>query len=60
MIVKQYAAYRGDQLIVTGTLQTVAMSLGIKVKSACWLCSPTAHKRREGSNKALLIYRVED
>lgn len=59
-MVKQYAAYRGDQLIVTGTLLTVAMSLGIKTKSACWLCAPTAHKRRKGSKKALLIYRVED
>lgn len=60
MNVKQYAAYRGDRLIVTGTLLTVARFLGIKTESVIWLCTPTAHKRRKGSKKALLIYRVED
>ena len=59
-MVKQYAAYRGDQLIVTGTLLAVARFLGIKTSSVCWLCTPTAHKRRKGSEKAILIYRVEE
>lgn len=57
---QEYAAYRGDQLIISGTLLKVARFLGIKTELVIWLCTPTAHARRKGSQKALLIYRVDD
>lgn len=58
-MVKEYAAYRGDDLIVSGSLLEVACFLNIKTESVIWLATPTCHKRRKGSKKALLVYRVE-
>lgn len=56
---KEYAAYRGDNLIVSGSLMKVARFLNIKKESVIFMATPTYGKRRKGSKKALLIYRVE-
>lgn len=56
---KEYAAYRGDDLIVSGSLLKVALFLKVKTETVIWLATPTCHKRRKGSKKALLVYRVE-
>lgn len=56
---KEYAAYRGDDLIISGSLLEVARFLNIKTESVIWLATPTCHKRRKGSKKALLVYRVK-
>lgn len=56
---KEYMAYRGDDLIVSGSLLKVASFLNIKKESLIFMATPTYRKRRKGSQKALLVYRVE-
>lgn len=58
-MVKEYTAYRGDDLIVSGSLLEVARFLGIKKTSVTFMASPTYHKRRKGSQRALLVYIME-
>lgn len=56
---QEYAAYRGDQLIVSGTVLKVSKFLNIRPETVIWMCTPSAHERRQGSQKAMLMYRVE-
>lgn len=42
---KQYAVYKGDDLLVIGTAEEIAEKLGIKKETVYFYASP-AHKRR--------------
>lgn len=47
--VKEYAVYRGDDLIVMGTATECAEFLGVKKHTIYWYASPSAKKQ---SNKS--------
>lgn len=42
---KQYAVYRGDDLLAIGTAEEIAEKLGIKKETVYFYASPT-HKKR--------------
>lgn len=42
---KEYAVYKGDELICIGTAKECADILNIKPSSVKWLTTPTAKKR---------------
>lgn len=49
-MVKEYAVYKGDDLIVMGTAQECADYMGVTKEYIIWLTMPTA-KRRLASRK---------
>lgn len=42
---KQYAVYRGDDLLAIGTAEEIAEKLGIKKKTVYFYASPSYKKR---------------
>lgn len=60
---KEYAAYKGDQLVAVGTAKELAIKLGIKQKSIYWYTSPTYQRRldkRENSKNARVIVCLDE
>lgn len=57
---KEYIAYQGDRPLGTGTVKELAKSLGYGYSTLQFNTSPTAHKRSEGSERAILLYEIED
>lgn len=57
---KEYIAYQGDRPSGTGTVKELAKSLGYSYSTLQFNTSPTAHKRSEGSERAILLYEIED
>lgn len=58
---KQYALYRGDELLDFGTGKELAERRGIKYKNLLFLLSPAYKKRRANSKRNILILiRIED
>ena len=57
---KEYAVYRGDDLIVSGSLLRVSLFLGIKTETVIWMATPSARARRKGSKRAMIVYRFEE
>ena len=57
---KEYIAYQGDRPLGTGTVKELAKSLGYSYSTLQFNTSPTAHKRSEGSERAILLYEIED
>lgn len=57
---KIYAAYRGEQWLVDGTVQEIADFLKIPRRIIEYRCTPTAHQRFKDDvdSKALLVYFV--
>lgn len=46
-----YVAYKGDQIVTTGTPLEISQRLGIPYDHVLWLTTPTARKREEQSIK---------
>lgn len=46
---KFYVAYKGDQIVTTGTPPEIAAKLGIPYKQVLWMTTPSARKREEQS-----------
>lgn len=44
----QYAVYRGEKLLVIGSVSHCAQQLGIKEDTVRWLASPAAKRRDNG------------
>lgn len=54
-----YAVYRGDELLVLGTLRECAERLGVSEKTVRWLSYPAAHRRAEKQWRATVAEKVE-
>ena len=59
-IAKEYIAYKGDRPLGTGTVRELSESLGYPYSTLSFSASPSAHKRSEGSDKAILLYEIKD
>ena len=57
---KEYIAYKGDRPLGTGTVKELAEGLGYAYSTLQFNASPSAHKRSEGSDRAILLYEIED
>lgn len=57
---KDYALYRGDDLLMVGTVEEIARYLGIKPKSVYFLSYPSYHKRCEGSAIRVMVFPIEE
>ena len=57
---KEYIAYKGDIPLGTGTVKELAEGLGYAYSTLSFNASPSAHKRSEGSDRAILLYEIEE
>lgn len=57
---KEYIAYKGDRPLGTGTVKELADKLGYSYSTLRFNTSPTAHERSKGSDKAVLLYEIEE
>ena len=57
---KEYIAYQGDRPLGTGTVKELAEGLGYAYSTLSFNASPSAHKRSGDSDKAILLYEIED
>ena len=57
---KEYIAYKGDRPLGTGTVKELAEGLGYAYSTLSFNASPSAHKRSKGSDKAVLLYEIEE
>ena len=57
---KEYIAYKGDRPLGTGTVKELADKLGYSYSGVRFKTTPSARKRYEGSDKAILLYEIED
>ena len=58
-----YALYRGDDLIIIGTLEDLAKEMGIKVASVKWYMSNSYQKRMDkmkNKDNAVIIFQIDD
>lgn len=51
---KEYALYKGEELICMGTAEHIAEVTGVKVRSVEWMRTPTYKKRASISVKVLV------
>lgn len=47
----EYALYKGDNLLILGTIKEIAKNQGVKEKTIMFYKSPTYLKRRKNSKK---------
>ena len=59
-IAKEYIAYQGDRPLGTGTVKELAESLGYTYGGMKFKTTPSARKRYEGSDRAILLYEIEE
>lgn len=53
---KQYALYKGEQLLATGNISQIANKMGVKYRTIAFYKTPTYLKRRQkGKNYRELI-----
>ena len=57
---KEYIAYQGDRPLGTGTVKELAEGLGYAYSTLQFNTSPSAHKRSKGSDRAILLYEIEE
>ena len=59
---KEYAAYKGEDLIAIGTVEEIAEELGKKIENIRWHTYPTAARRIEEKNlkNVFRMVRLED
>lgn len=59
----EYAVYKGNELIVTGTAQECADFMNVSSKYIRWMTSPTGKRRlagRKNPSKCTTAERIED
>ena len=54
-----FAMYRGDDLLVMGTLEEIAEHQNMTVSNVRFLAYPSYHKKSEGKDRRL-VFRVEE
>lgn len=52
---KEYALYKGEEIIITGTIDEIAKNQGVKKKTIMFYHSPTYIKRHKGTNFKVLV-----
>ena len=57
---KDYALYRGDDLLMVGTIEELAKYMEVTVKSARFITYPSYHKRCEGSDQRIYAVAIEE
>jgi hypothetical protein len=60
---KDYAIYKGDELLVIGTAEECAKKLNVKKEYIYWLTKPTAKKRlakRKDPDKCMVGIRLDN
>ena len=57
---KEYIAYRGEQPLGIGTIKELVESLDYSYSGLRFKTTPEAHKRYKDSDKAVLLYEIED
>lgn len=60
---KDYAVYKGDELLVIGTKEECAATLGVKPETISWMASPAAKRRlaeRGDPDDAMTAIVIED
>ena len=57
---KEYIAYQGDRPLGVGTVKELAEGLGYAYSTLQFNTSPSAHKRSKGSDRAILLYEIEE
>ena len=57
---KEYIAYKGDRPLGTGTVKELSEKLGYSNVGMKFKTTPYAHKRYKGSDRAILLYEIED
>lgn len=57
---KEYAVYRGEQMLAVGTLEDCAEVLGVKPKTVLYYATPTYQKRTKNKDKCLVTIRLDD
>lgn len=56
----EYALYKGDTLLHTGTLDELAKKHGVKVETIRFYTTPAHRRRSVDLDKAILVHRVDD
>lgn len=60
---REYAVYKGDELLAIGTKEECATQLGLKPKTIVWMASPAAQRRlaqRGDPDNAMTAIVIED
>lgn len=60
---KEYAVYKGDELLAMGTAEECAAELGVSKEYIDWLTMPTAKRRlakRKNPEKCTVGIRLDD
>lgn len=57
---KEYALYKGDELLCIGTVPEIAKKMGIKEMSLRFLASPTYMKRIERAKAPRVLVRLDE
>ncbi|CEG02212.1 hypothetical protein BN1002_04542 [Bacillus sp. B-jedd] len=60
---KEYAVYKGDDLLVMGTARECAAELNVRPETIRWHSTPTGRKRsasRKKQDKCLVVLKLDD
>lgn len=52
---KEYALYKGEDMLAMGTLDDIAAEMGVKRRTIIYYGTPSYEKRGRGNNKRKLI-----
>lgn len=53
-----YALYKGDDLLLIGSINEISEYLGVDKKTVRWYSSPASYKRHNG--KGTYVIKIED
>lgn len=57
---KDYALYKGDELIAIGTKKEIAEATGLKISSVAFYGTPSYRKNLKDDEDGLILIRIED
>lgn len=60
MIKKEYALYKGEELLIIGTLREIAKQQNIKERTVSFYGTPTYQKRSKRNRNRKILIRLED
>ncbi|MSU01804.1 hypothetical protein [Tissierella pigra] len=57
---KEYALYKGEEILAMGTADEIAKELNIKIETVLWYRTPSQIKRSKSDNCRILVPLDED
>lgn len=57
---KEYALYRGEEILCIGTVDEIAEKQGIRPETIYFYTTPAHQKRRANSKNAMIAIEIED